>query len=97
MKILDWNKDKWCSRNGSIIPFDKLEHFLLGLIGMIAGISLLGFSAIITFMVLELLAIGWEIKDGIIPTKGYIEGFSLKDLFADNLGFLSGYLLILIF
>ncbi|MFQ5584819.1 MAG: hypothetical protein ACE5GL_10325 [Calditrichia bacterium] len=97
MKILDWNKDKWFSRNGSIIPFDKLEHFLLGLIGMIAGISLLGFSAITTFIFLELVAIGWEMKDGIVPAKGYIEGFSLKDLFADNLGFLAGYLLILLF
>lgn len=99
MKFKKWSDDKWLSRNGSILPYDKLEHFLLGALGMLICISWIGLPLITSLIILEILGIGWEIKDGLVPygQKEEIDGFSWKDLIADNVGFLFGFLIRLLF
>jgi hypothetical protein len=100
MKFLNWSNDKWLSKNGSILPYDKLEHFLLAIFGVILGIFIFNFPIFPVVLVLEILAILWEIKDGIVPydkEKGLMEGFSWKDLIADNMGILLGILIVLAF
>lgn len=96
MKFKKWSDDKWLSRSGSILPYDKLEHLILGALGIFISIYWIGLSLLTSLIILEVLGIGWEIKDGMFPynKKGDIEGFSWKDLIADNGGFLLGYMLI---
>lgn len=92
MKFLKWSEDKWLSKNGTILPFDKLEHLLLCAFGLLICIYVIGLSLVQSLIILELLGIGWEVKDGLVPTNtGNIEGFSWKDLISDNAGFLAGY------
>jgi len=88
MKFIPWKDDNWLSREGSLLPYDKLEHFL---------ISLLGFSILIFLIFLtpvQAIAIGifaaalWEIKDGV-----FFYGFSWKDLIAGIAGLLTGFLI----
>lgn len=98
VKFIEWQEDKWLSREGSVLPFDKIEHFLLGIILALA--ILLVFSAhtpeypvgkatIWDFLWFSFFAVGWEIKDGLVPLKsGRVQGFSWKDLIADYAGFL---------
>jgi hypothetical protein len=90
MKFKKWSDDKWLSRNGSILPYDKLEHFLLGALGIFICIYWIGFSLLTSFVIMEILGIVWEIKDSLVPydKEGNIEGFSGKDLIADNFGLL---------
>ncbi|KPJ96627.1 MAG: hypothetical protein AMJ53_00070 [Gammaproteobacteria bacterium SG8_11] len=93
MKFLGWTDDKWLSKNGSIIQYDKLEHLLLAAFGSILGIFIFNFPILPVILVLEILGILWEIKDGVVPydkEKGLIEGFSWKDFIADNAGILLG-------
>jgi len=99
MKFKKWSDDKWLSRNGSILPYDKLEHLLLGALGLLICTYLLGLSLPLSLILMEILGIGWEIKDGLVPynKKGDVEGFSWKDLIADNVGFLFGFLIGLLF
>ena len=99
MKFLKWSDDKWLSKNSSILPYDKLEHLILGALGMFIGIYWIGFSVLTSLIILEILGIAWEIKDGLVPynKKGNIEGFSWKDLIADNVGFLIGYIFSYLF
>lgn len=89
MKILPWQKDRLLSRNGSILPFDKLEHFLLAGGGLYVGVALFNFDFWASLIVLEIIGIAWELKDGLVPQHQpeKIEGFSFKDLIANNAGF----------
>ena len=98
MKFEKWSNDKWLSKNGTILPYDKLEHLLLGALGMFICIYWISFSLLTSLIIMEILGIGWEIKDGLVPydDKGNIEGFSWKDLIADNAGFILGYILTFI-
>jgi hypothetical protein len=95
LKFKRWSEDKWLSRSGSILPHDKLEHFLLGALGTFIAVYWIGFTLIISLIIWEVLGIGWETKDGLVPydKEGNIEGFSWKDLIADNAGFLVGFAL----
>jgi hypothetical protein len=92
MKFIPWHEDKWLSREGSILPYDKLEHFLLALLWMIAGILLLKLNPPMAILIGVVAAIGWEIKDGL-----FSHGFSWKDLIADFAGLAVGYLIATIF
>lgn len=103
MKFLDWNKDKWKSTNGTIIRYDKLEHFLLAFIGLlITYMVTYYFEAdlniyVYEFVVWELIGIGYEIYNGCVAYDGvHIEGFSSKDLLADNYGFIAAVIVFLI-
>ena len=91
MKFLKWSDDRWKSEQGSILKYDKLEHFLLGFIGLFSTLfffSYIGFWYCL--IIWESLGIGWEIKDGLFTYDGkHIQGFSWKDLLADNYGFMA--------
>ena len=91
MKFIPWNRDKWLSREGTLIPFDKIEHFILGFLGIIIGILLIGIHPEIIIIIGVIAAVGWEIKDGI-----FSYGFSWKDLIADVVGIGIGYLITLL-
>ena len=97
MKFLEWKKDKWMSENGTILKYDKAEHYLLGIIGIIItylwGIHIKATPEYFSnmFVVWVIIAILYEISNGIIPYDGtHIEGFSWKDLIAGFMGILSG-------
>ena len=86
MKFIGWSDDHWKSKQGSYMEYDKLEHFLLGFIGFMLTSLLL--PLMWNIIIWELIAIGWEVKDGLLTYDGKnIQGFSWKDLLADNYGF----------
>lgn len=91
MKFIPWQEDKWLSREGTLIPFDKLEHFLLGVLWALVAILLLGIHPGIVMIIGLIAGIGWEIKDGL-----FSHGFSWKDLIADIAGIGTGYLITFI-
>lgn len=62
------------------MPWDKVEHFLLGIIGYLLLFYLIGFDETQCFTILIIAATVWEIRDG------YITGFSWKDLIAGAAG-----------
>ena len=97
IKFLPWHLDAWLSRHGEILPFDKLEHFLLALIGIFVFRYLFKWSLRTSVVVALILSVGWEIKDGVLPwdfERGLIQGFSWKDLIADTAGILLRPLLL---
>ena len=83
-----WSRDRWLSKNGTILPYDKAEHA--------AASAILAYFATFymppAFACLAVLFVGslWELKDSIMPYEkyGWIggEGFSWKDLIADSVG-----------
>jgi hypothetical protein len=101
-KIKSWNKDKWFSKSGSILPYDKIEHLLIGLFGLFFIIyfvelillnstviqSRVNWQVIISCTFVGLLInYFYEVKDSRVPYDGvHIEGFSLKDFIAGCLG-----------
>lgn len=85
MKWKRWDMDRWGSRHGSLIPWDKLEHLIRETI-LTAGL-LLAFGGT-SWVYLPVVAFGllYEVYNGIVPYDGYaVEGFSFKDELA-NLG-----------
>lgn len=88
MKFIPWKQDNWLSREGTFLPFDKLEHFLSGLLGFL--FLTLFFTPLQSFAIVFVTAALWEVRDG------YITGFSWKDLIAGVAGLMTG-LLIFIF
>ncbi len=90
-KFLPWDKDKWLSKQGTILPYDKLEHFLLSLFGVVIGILLLKINPVTVVLIITLLGIGWEIKDGLIANG---QGFSWKDLIFNLAGIGVGYFIV---
>lgn len=85
MKFLPWKDDHWNSRNGHVIRYDKIEHFLGSVIltAICAKLFGPGYGSVLAFV----CGILWEVKDGYVPYDGkHIEGFSWKDLIADAAG-----------
>jgi len=86
MKFLEWKTDKWLSEQGSVFKYDKLEHFLLSIIGttflfllFLAGANLFvdlnsimysPTTLVFLFFISSLVGLIWEIKDGIVPYDG---------------------------
>ena len=89
MKIKPWSEDKWFSTSGTIIKYDKVEHLILGFIGLFVTLLLIPEIGGCIF-IWEVIALAWEAKDGFFPygPDGKIEGFSIKDFIADNAGFI---------
>ena len=87
---LKWSRDRWLSRNGTILPYDKAEHLVVSAILAYFAIQFMPLLA----GCLLVLFIGslWELKDGYMPYEIYGwyggEGFSWKDLIADFVGIL---------
>ena len=93
-KFLAWDRDDWISTQGTILKYDKLEHLLLALIGVLICVYFLKIEALLSLSLILLLGIAWEIKDGLIKDG---QGFSRKDLIADFIGILMGYFIIIAF
>jgi len=98
MKFKPWDEDYWNSLNGSVLKYDKLEHFLTSLGVTSALLIILSFfltaeQSLLYATILNLLAgIGWEIFNGIVPwDRLHIEGFSWKDLLANIFGLILSY------
>lgn len=83
MKLLPWKEDRWLSKNGSILPWDKAEHLLRDY----AICNAFGLFEAIIFNLL------WEFLDGVRPWRedGGVEGFSIKDMLAGLAGAAIGY------
>lgn len=93
MKFLAWSEDQWFSKEGSLLVYDKLEHFLLAFVGTFITISGLNLHPASVIAVIGVLGILWEVRDGIVVNQntGVVQGFSWKDLFADIFGIVAGY------
>lgn len=87
-----WAQDHWLSKGGTILPYDKLEHFLVYFLAAF----LLSFKLAKETVIALLCAIGllWEIKDALMPYEKYGwwggEGFSWKDTAANLVGIVLG-------
>jgi len=93
-KFLPWNQDEWFSKQGTILKYDKLEHLILSVIGVILLVYILNLEIFISLAITFLIGIGWEIRDGLVKNG---QGFSRKDLIADFVGILLSYLIFAVF
>lgn len=89
-------KDRWDSKDGLLIPYDKVEHFL-SYFTLTVFLSFFATPAAV-FVALLVAGVVWEIKDAIVsyrrnPFWGG-DGFSWKDLLANLAGMLFGAILI---
>jgi hypothetical protein len=92
-KFLPWNRDQWFSKQGTLIKYDKLEHLLLAVLGVVLLVYIFDQEILFSSAVIFMIGIIWEIRDGLI-TNG--QGFSKKDLISDFIGILSASILIAI-
>lgn len=113
MKFLPWQEDLWLSKQGNFLTFDKLEHLLIALTGVILlhffaahlqHIPFIGFifptSLLWQMMFIRLLGISREIYDGLFPydrKRNLVQGWSWKDLIANEAGISLAGVLIVIF
>ncbi len=85
-------RDHWLSKGGTILEYDKLEHFLVYFLAAF----MFSFKLPKKIVIALLFAIGllWEIKDALLPYEKYGwwggEGFSWKDLTANMIGMAVG-------
>lgn len=93
-KFLPWNKDEWLSTQGTILKYDKLEHLILAVLGVIVFVYIFNLELYLSLALTLLLGIIWEIRDGLIKNG---QGFSIKDLIADFAGILISYFIIVSF
>ena len=93
-KYLPWKQDEWLSKQGTIIKYDKLEHLILSLLGVILFAYIFKFELFLSFALTFLIGIAWEIRDGLIKNG---QGFSRKDLVADFIGLLLAPLIFILF
>lgn len=101
MKILPWEQDRWNSRNGNIIPFDKVEHVVRET--LLTGVALAFFGPQwAVWVAVEAFGTLYEVYNGLVPYRKpepgeprekYIEGFSVKDWLANNGGIAAGTIL----
>jgi VanZ family protein len=97
--IKRWKRDSFLSRNGTILPYDKMEHLLLAFLGML--VSLLLWQArvsvqkfVFLWLVWNILGILWEYFQW--QARRYPA--EPKDVAANNLGFaLAGLTYYLLF
>lgn len=89
--FINWRDDSFLSRNGLLLVYDKLEHALLGFLGMTFSALLFALSSVQIFFLLWLIwnAVGlaWELAQCIIK-KQMIQP---KDIAANNIGFLLSF------
>jgi hypothetical protein len=93
-KFLPWKQDQWFSKQGSIIKYDKLEHFLLSVLGVVLLVYIFNLEILFSSALIFMIGIIWEIRDGVIKNG---QGFSKKDLIADFLGIMLSNIIKLIF
>jgi hypothetical protein len=81
--------DRWLSRDGAIIKYDKIEH-ALGFFAVQSALTKARVNKKVSLPLLILSGILWEIKDDLLDYRQYGafggNGFSWKDLAADGIG-----------
>ncbi len=82
-----WRQDSFFSRNGTILKFDKLEHLILGAIGMLITLIFWHKVTLQTFVLLWLLWNGLGIFWEIVQFFTRNDLAEPKDVVANNLGF----------
>ena len=86
-KIKYWREDSFLSTNGTILKYDKLEHALLGLIGMLATLLWLkpvGMQPVILIWLgWNLVGLLWELFQVFVQNQK----LEIKDIAANNAGF----------
>lgn len=98
VKYLPWSEDHWTSERGSLLRWDKPEHFLIAALGTISPfllskinylMFLSGHYYVAAFFTL-IIGFFWERRNGKVPygKTGKIEGFSWKDIIANMAGVL---------
>ncbi|HED09269.1 MAG TPA: hypothetical protein ENJ10_01140 [Caldithrix abyssi] len=93
-RFLPWTEDKWKSRNGHLLKYDKLEHFIRDFILLLSAALLFGLNAPVLGGWLAFILL-WEVRDGLRPYDGKnIEGFSVKDVLA---GLMGGFVSIIVY
>ena len=101
MKFLRWQDDSFWSENGHILTWDKLEHFIREFLLILLNVFIIKINMLNWVIVVELFGIAWEMKDGLFPYGNersnpgrLIEGFSFKDLIANQAGIITGLLIL---
>ena len=89
-KFLPWDQDHWFSKQGTIIQYDKLEHFILSVLGVVLLVYVFDQEILFSSALIFMIGIIWEIRDGVIKNG---QGFSKKDLMADFVGVLAALIL----
>ncbi|MDD2869651.1 hypothetical protein [Neomegalonema sp.] len=88
-------KSHWASKNGTLLVYDKIEHFLCGFILFV--ILWCKWDTIPALLGVIFVGFMWEIKDGFMPWEKYGfwggEGFCWKDLVSTVAGALLGVLI----
>ena len=86
--VKHWRQDSFFSRNGTVLVYDKLEHFLLGFTGMLITLFILKRVPLQEFVFL------WIVWNGIGLLWEYFQFVSRdyeaepKDVIANNIGFI---------
>jgi len=93
-KFLAWNLDDWFSTQGSVLKYDKLEHLILSMVGVLAFVYILKIEIFLSLALIFLLGISWEIRDGLVKNG---QGFSRKDLIANFIGIIFAYYIFILF
>ncbi|RLD13217.1 hypothetical protein DRI50_07585 [candidate division KSB1 bacterium] len=92
-----WRQDSFFSRNGTILKFDKLEHFLLGFAGVFVTLLLLKTNSlqifILVWLVWNVIGLTWEFMQFV--SRDYFA--EPKDVLANNIGFLLAGLVYYLF
>ena len=82
-------QDRFATRAGFIIPYDKLEHLLCWFL-LCVSFLLAGLPRSLAAGVALVAGILWELKDAVMPWERYGfwggDGFSWRDLVADAAG-----------
>jgi VanZ family protein len=86
--IKRWKRDSFLSRNGTILPYDKMEHFLLAFLGMLTSLLLWkphasGQTFFLLWVLWNALGILWEFAQW--QARHY--SAEPKDVAANNVGF----------
>lgn len=87
MRFLPWRDDFWFSKEGSFLPFDKLEHLILGIVGGYLMTLFYGWGS--ALFIGSLVAVGWEFRDS------FSNWWSWKDLISGIGGLIIGIMIAL--
>lgn len=91
--FMEWSKDSFLSKNGTILPYDKLEHAILAFIGMLISRYVFKLDGTQIFFLLWLIwnviGILWEVYQ-LVFLKQLIQ---LKDIVANNVGIVLSFFL----
>lgn len=112
MRFVKWEDDRLDSKQGSVLVYDKLEHFMLAFAGVLLfyyltpyffanpspPIDVFSSNLFVQVMLVRIIGIFNEVKDALVPydkEKGLIQGFSIVDLLANEIGLVTAVYFIL--